>query len=210
MRYAKLTIKGLSGLLCSSAGAMDDTHPLYAERRELAKTSDGKRTPEQTGRLRFLDAFLSMWRTPDDLYPTFPANGIRRVLEDAAKKTRDGGTVREGLLVHSAVFDWDRSLGETCEALANNLEARLTIPVNQSNRRVLRTRALFRDWSITACIEYDPQIITEARIRRFAEIGGARLGIGDWRPQKSGGIYGRYTVEDITETDAAFERPVNE
>ena len=30
-------------------------------------------------------------------------------------------------------------------------------------------------------------------------VGGRRIGLGDWRPEKQGGVFGRFDVEDVIE-----------
>ena len=171
MRFIKVMLEGLSPLLCNSAvGGMDDSHPLFAERKELA--TKRKPTPDDMGRLRVLDAYLSLWRNPDDT-PGFPPGGIRSAIEAAARKTKDGGLVREGMMVFGTRLDWDRSLGESALDIAQNEDARLTVPVCQGGKtRILRTRAVFNDWSLAVHIGYEPSIIEGAQIVRFLEIAG--------------------------------------
>ena len=209
MRFIQLILRGLSPLLCNSAAAMDPGNPLHAEKRELGRKREASRTPEDAGRLAFIDTYLSMWRTADDL-PTFPPGGVRAALEAAARKTKDGPSVREGLIVFGCSLRWDRNLGATCREIAASESARLTVPVAQQRARILRTRAIFREWSLIADVGHEPTVVEEDAIIRFAEIAGARIGLGDWRPGKSGGPYGRFAVESVQESVADFSRTVGE
>ena len=60
----------------------------------------------------------------------------------------------------------------------------------------MRTRARFDQWAATILVEVDPELVDRDQLLRWLDIGGRRVGVGDWRPEKSG-QYGRYEVEDI-------------
>lgn len=209
LQYLQFVLQGVSALLTNSAGAMDPFHPLAIEKRDLAAKKESSRSPTEIGRLRWIDAFRSAYQTPDGK-PTFPTGGIRAVIDEAARKSRQGPKVKQGLLVFGLTFDWDHSLGETVSELASNEAARLTVPVMQQGKnRVLRTRMVFPvPWSITANIGFEPDLLAPEDIKRFLDIAGNRLGIGDWRPGKSGGEYGRFKVESMKAMDESFQREI--
>ena len=58
--------------------------------------------------------------------------------------------------------------------------------------RIMRTRAMFQQpWSCTFTLDCDDELIDQERIERWLDIAGRRIGLGDWRPEKSGD-YGRF------------------
>ena len=63
--------------------------------------------------------------------------------------------------------------------------------------RILRGRALIRDWSTTLVGEIDSSILGpdgSGIILELLNHGGKIDGVGDWRPEK-GGAYGRFSAE---------------
>ncbi len=91
-------------------------------------------------------------------------------------------------------FHHDRSPGTTAEELARSCQ--FTTGVRVGGSRLLRTRARFDQWAATILVEVDPELVDRDQLLRWLDIGGRRVGVGDWRPEKSG-QYGRYEVEDI-------------
>ena len=104
--------------------------------------------------------------------------------------------MREGLIVEKVeTFHYDRDrLGATYRKVGK--AAQFTVPVVVARARILRTRAKFDDWKITFTVETDPEQVDQGQLENWLDIGGRRLGLGDWRPQKSG-HYGRFVVETI-------------
>ncbi len=47
------------------------------------------------------------------------------------------------------------------------------------------------------------------KLTAWLALGGRRIGLGDWRPEKQGGVFGRFDVEEVTELagGAAAEPP---
>ena len=52
--------------------------------------------------------------------------------------------------------------------------------------RILRTRAKFDAWGVTFTIEVDPELCDKEQLPNWIDIAGRRIGLGDWRPEKSG------------------------
>ena len=73
-----------------------------------------------------------------------------------------------------------------------------------SRQRILRTRAMFKcPWSVVGVADVDPELVDKDKLTAWLALCGRRVGLGDWRPEKSG-YYGRFDVEEVTELpDAA-------
>ena len=57
-------------------------------------------------------------------------------------------------------------------------------------------------WSAWA--DVDQELVDRDKLLAWLALGGRRIGLGDWRPQKSGGLFGRFNVKKVTELrDAA-------
>ena len=71
-----------------------------------------------------------------------------------------------------------------------------------------RARAKFDcPWSVVALADVDPELVDRAQLTSWLALGGRRIGLGDWRPEKSG-VFGRFDVEDVTELAAGRRRRV--
>lgn len=53
--------------------------------------------------------------------------------------------------------------------------------------RITRTRPIFTDWSTEVEGAFDPNVLDRKDVENFAQIAGAYIGVGDWRPR-----YGRF------------------
>ena len=71
-------------------------------------------------------------------------------------------------------------------------------------KRVLRSRAKFDcPWSVVGVADVDPELVDIDKLTAWLATGGRRVGLGDWRPEKSG-HYGRFNVDKVRElADAA-------
>ena len=92
--------------------------------------------------------------------------------------------------------------GEDVEKLRTT--AQFVAPVVVERKRILRTRARFDcPWSVVGVADIDPEQVDQEKLTEWLATGGGRVGLGDWRPEKSG-HYGRFDVEKVTELpDAA-------
>ena len=194
MRY-RIILRGLSPLVCrNGAAGLDSRSPANIEKGEITRKKTSDRTEVDDVRLRELECLTTLYLDEGGA-PTLPAAAFRASIETAARKLRHGPKVREGLVVEAVErFHYDHSLGTTPEELARSCQ--FTAGVRVGGSRVLRTRARFDQWAATILVETDPELVDRDQLLRWLDIGGRRVGVGDWRPEKSG-QYGRYEVEDI-------------
>ena len=68
-----------------------------------------------------------------------------------------------------------------------------TVGVVVQRSRILRTRALFEPWGATFVLECDDELVDSEQLDAWLDIAGRRIGLGDWRPEKSGN-HGRFEV----------------
>ena len=67
-------------------------------------------------------------------------------------------------------------------------------PVVVGKARVLRCRPCWPKWSMNVALDIDTAIISREQVGESLSLAGRTIGIGDYRPEKSGG-YGRFRVE---------------
>jgi len=67
------------------------------------------------------------------------------------------------------------------------------VVVPATKGRVVRHRPRFDAWKITAALEWDGTLMTEAQVRRVVDDTGKLVGLLDFRPEKKG-PFGRFVV----------------
>ena len=199
MQYT-VTIKGIRPLIMHNGEAgLDTRSPANLEKAEITRKRGSNRTVSDDERLFELECQTSLWLDAGGA-PTIPTAAIRSMIETAARKQKQGPQVREGLIVDEVLsFDYDRErYGATVEELGKN--AQFTVPVVVQRNRILRTRARFDDWSCTFHLDTDPELVDRVQLEAWLETGGRRIGLGDWRPEKSGN-FGRFEVVSVETED---------
>ena len=195
MRYA-ITITGVSPIIQNNGAAgLDTRSPANLEKATIARKRGSNRTEADDERLRQLGCQTSLW-LDDSGAATVPHGAIRAMIEASARKLKQGPQVREGLLVESVEFDYDRKkYGTDVETMGNTTQFVTGVVVQRS--RILRTRARFDlPWAIRFTLDVDSELVDIEQLRTWLDIGGRRIGLGDWRPEKSG-WHGRFTVESV-------------
>ena len=145
-------------------------------------------------RLRELETQTSLWLDFQGA-PTIPAGAVRAVLEESARKLKQGPAVREGLVVSEIEqFIYDESLGRAAEELGKSVQ--FTTAVVAQRSRILRTRALFEKWGLRFVLDCDDELVDMEMLENWLDIGGRRIGLGDWRPSRSG-QYGRFQTVSV-------------
>ena len=197
MQY-RITIDGLSPIIHHNGAAGLDTRSLVSrEIAAIAAKRGGNRTAADDDRLRELEAQRALWLDESGA-PAIPETAIRAAIEAGARKRKQGMQVRGGLMVLSTVFDYDREkYGTDIEELGRTTQ--YTVPVVVQRSRILRTRAKFDEpWSCTFEVDVDDELIDRNQLLEWLDIAGRQIGVGDWRPEKSG-MFGRFTAAEIDE-----------
>ena len=197
----EFTLAGVTPILMhNGAAGLDTGSPLSREIAAITAKKGGNRTAVDERRLRALECQRSLYLGADGR-PTLPEAALRKMIEISARKTRKGTLVREGLIVESVRFHYNvKRYGKDVEKLSRSTQ--FTVPV-VVNKRILRTRARFDcPWSVVGIADVDPELVDKDKLTAWLATGGRRVGLGDWRPEKSG-HYGRFDVEKVTELPAA-------
>ena len=197
MRY-KIHITGLSPIIFHNAATgLDPYNPIRMEINSLTRKKGSNRTEADDLRIRYLESLGSLYLDENDRV-TIPAANLRACIEKGARKLRQGPQVREGLIVETVdqfIYD-QKTYGKTAEQVA--VKAQFTVPVVVQRNRILRTRAKLNPWGLKFTVLTDPELVDESQLIQWLTIGGTRIGLGDWRPEKSG-QYGRFQIETISQ-----------
>ena len=181
---------GVSPLLMHSDRAAD---PLSREAQWLNELSAKRRKTEaEIIELARREFHCSLYLDPGGR-PTIPIDNVHSCLYAAARRRKEGPLFSGSLTVSSVRFRYEGP--DDPDALWENQEQfvdRRSVKVGTS--RVIRTRAIFPVWSLDVTAEHDPEVADLFNIRLWAEIAGARIGLGDYRPQR-GGLFGRFEAK---------------
>ena len=188
-------IRGTRPIIHNNGQGVDKTLPAVIEKKTI--TDQRHRTAADDARVALLDCRIALWLDYNG-QPTIPAAAIRASIERAARKSKEGPLVREGLTVDEVLgFDYDT--GRYGTALADwEVKTQFSTGVVIGRQRVMKTRAMFdMPWEYRFNLDCDEELIEkEKHLLKWLDISGRRIGLGDWRPEKSGD-YGRYEVVSI-------------
>ena len=200
----QFTLTGVSPILMhNGAAGIDTRNPLSREIAAIAAKKGGDRTEVEDLRLQELECRRSLYLDADGK-PTLPEAALRAMIETSARKVKQGPQVREGLLIEWVSFCYDAErYGETLEKLVQTTQ--FTVPAVVSGKRIPRTRARFDcPWLVVGVADVDEELVDKTQLTAWLAVGGRRIGLGDWRPETKGGVFGRFDVEDVIElADAA-------
>jgi len=192
----KIEVKGLEALIMhSGVNGLATKSEWSAEIAAIAAKKGKNKTEADIARLAELECQRSLWLDKDGR-PSIPPGAFRASIEAAARKNKQGPQVREGMIVtrvHPLVFDEER-YGTILEEWGRTTQ--FSVPVVVQRARLMRTRAMFEDWSISFEVERDEDLIDLQQLASWIQVAGRRIGVGDWRPQKSG-HYGRFELVSI-------------
>ena len=197
-RQYRIKIKGTSPIIHNNGATGLDTRSAdNCEKAQLLKKKGSNRTEPDDVRIRELECKIALYFSAEGK-PTLPEAALRSCIETGARKLKQGPQVREGLLmqrVERFIYD-EKLLGTTADELCKSTQ--FAVPVVQQRNRILRTRAKFDEWGVVFTIEVDDELVDKTQLASWLDIAGWRIGLGDWRPEKSG-FHGRFVTESIEE-----------
>lgn len=120
--------------------------------------------------------------------PCLPGELIEAMLIESAKKKKKGPQAKAGLFVQQDAlleFDGSRQLDE----LWASGDYVFKVGAKVGKNRIMRTRAIFKQWAATLEIYYMPSLLNKSEVEGFVKTAGQIIGIGDWRPK-----FGRFEL----------------
>lgn len=182
-----ITIAGTAPLLMHNSRL---ANPLDSAAKALKRVT-GKRTKtdddhEELARLEHAGSLYF----DVDAGPYIPADNIWRCLYDAAKKSKRGPKVKEGVFIETDINPLAYRGPRDIDGLWKEESFRHLASAKVGMQRVMRCRPIFRDWRTDAAGVIDPNVIDLAELVQIAETAGHLIGLGDWRPR-----FGRFVAE---------------
>jgi len=184
----RITLEGTGPLLMHNARL---SNPLDPAAKAIKKVS-GKRnkTEDDHAEMAHLEFIGSLYCDPD-AGPYIPSDNIWRCLYDAAKKSKRGPKVKEGVLITTEInpLGGYGSRVRDPEALWADENFRHFASAKVGQVRVTRCRPIFRQWKVAADGIIDANVLDFSELEQIAEVAGALIGLGDWRPK-----FGRFSA----------------
>jgi hypothetical protein len=204
MKMMKFKLTAVSPILMRSGARLPN--PLDPICKEMAKISGKRKKSDSDFQLLSDLEYLGSLYTTEPLDITINGDGVQcegggkvcvasEVIEAtlirAAKKSRMGETFKSGLIVDTNPILESPNLPTSVTALfAKRASWRDIRPVKVQRSTVMRTRPIFRDWSLIVSLQYMDDLITESQVKDTMTEAGQIIGICDYRPK-----YGRFNVE---------------
>jgi hypothetical protein len=183
----RITMEGTGALLMHNARL---SNPLDKATKAIKKIS-GKRTKTEDdhAEMAHLEFIGSLYHDPD-AGPYIPSDNIWRCLYDAARKSKRGPKVKEGILITTDINPLGGYGGpRDAEALWADENFRHYASAKVGQVRVTRCRPIFRTWRVEADGILDGDVLDFSDLEQITETAGTLIGLGDWRPK-----FGRFTA----------------
>jgi hypothetical protein len=187
----QIKISGESPLLCHN-GQTADPRNTYSKAIK-AISSKRKKTDADFDEMARLEWLAGLYRFRDQL--VIPDYVLEATFINGAKKSKRGPQAKCGLFfTEHASLEFEGKPAEITEQSLSDLfhagDHTHSIAVRVGMAKVVRTRPIFRRWSLTAVAQYDPDVLNHRDIQEIADDAGKLVGFGDWRPK-----HGRFAAE---------------
>jgi len=187
-KYKTLTFKitGVSPLLLHN-GQLANPMNKYAK---MLKEVSGKRAKtdadfEEMARIEF---YGSLYVHNGQI--VIPGEVLESLIKSGAKAVKKGKVVMGAVLCpdnYPLVYDGPQAIDDRWA----DEDCRLIVKVKIGQSSVMRTRPIFKEWSLTFDVQYNPYKLNERDIQQIMDYAGED-GLCDWRPK-----FGRFTVEQV-------------
>lgn len=187
MKKFSIKLVGTRPLLMHSARSVDPLDPLMQQKATY--TALRKKTEADQLEIYRLDFMLGLYHD-SDLGPYLPSDNVFKALIEAARKSKQGKLIEQGLYLTTDVCPLVYVGPRDPEGLfadANFVDRR---SVKQQMSRIIRTRPIFREWQVTMQGMLDENVLNWKDLNSIVAIAGEYIGVGDWRPR-----YGTFTAE---------------
>lgn len=190
MKTMKFFLKGVTPLIQHADTLVDVLHPLAKEKSRLTNKKKNK-TEDDIRRIDEIE-FVSSLYMHETLGPIIPAANIDRMIQDAAKFTKQGKKVVMGMSASEDYFPLVYDGPRDVPGLWADKRFQFRKSIKQGQGRVMRVRPWFHGWSAEVSLMFDEKVFDEDAPLQFMQTAGRYVGLGDWRPR-----YGRFDVSVV-------------
>ncbi len=184
---ASYWIEGVSPLLMHNGQLANPLNPLVKEMKQI--TGIRKKTDEHHLELQRLEFRAGLYLNEAGQV-IVPSEVIESCLVEGAKKAKLGKAFKSSVTVtEDAVLEYGPKL--TVDQLWEQNETYADVRgVKVGQSRVMRTRPIFRDWSLVFAVMFDAEQINLEQLSQAVEDAGRIVGLCDYRPK-----FGRFQVK---------------
>lgn len=186
------TIKGSCPLMLHNGHLADPLNPFARELKRL--TGNRKKTDDIHEAMARVEWYGSLYAQGAILVGNgtvtaekgtqlvIPAANIESALVEAAKKVKKGPLAKVGLLIDQdvpLVHDGPKDINELF-ACGRYTDRRGVVV---GTARVMRTRPIFRQWSLSIDVQYHRDHLDKKEVEELVEICGKQVGLCEWTPK---------------------------
>ncbi len=196
MLQANLKLVGISPLLMHSQVTLDRFDPLT--RKIASINAKRKKTDDDHLELRRLEWEAGLY-FDEEMGPYIPGTNFKSALVEGGKLDRLGQNVKRGIQIPELMikleYNGPRKVEEMygTDGKSRFVDCR-SVAVQRA--RVMRTRPVFRNWSINVMVAYDESMWDEDVLRNVVEKTGQYVGLLDYRPE-----HGRFKISKTDDSD---------
>lgn len=179
-------IEGVAPLIMHNGQTCDPLNKFAKLIKEI--TGKRKKTEEDYGELSRIEWMAGLYVNADAKL-VIPSDVLDSALVEGAKKSKLGKQFKSAVFVpYDALLDIGIAK-YTVEGLWENESYRDVRGVCVNQKRVMRTRPIFRRWSTSFVIQFDNELINLGDVTRAIRDCGKQVGLCDYRPK-----YGRFEL----------------
>ena len=188
------------GLMMHNRRLANPLDPIVRQMKKLShkranKTDDDL---EELSRLEFEGGLYI-----DENGPYIPDEWLESMLRDGAKRVKKGKETSSAVMCsgprYYLQYDGPRTVDELWERGDEFVDVRA---VTVMRNKIMRTRPIFRNWSLDFSVDVDETTLDPEQVIDFAKTGGRLKGLGDYRPK-----YGRFVVKDSSIGETLWVQP---
>lgn len=186
-KKANFRLTSEAPLILHNGELANPLNPLVLQMKKLS----GKRskTPADLEQLAKLEFMGSLYVGEDGI--VLPGEVVESCLNGGARKFKEGQLAKSGMYVSKnskLIFDGPQTPNEMWEDGRFKFQRLVVV----SRARILRTRAIFENWSVIVEVNFEDTITDLQSIKKWFVTAGQVVGLCDWRPR-----YGRFSAELI-------------
>jgi hypothetical protein len=174
-------------MLMHACIGLDKFNPLAQEIAKL--TGKKKKTEADLLDIKRLEWRMSLY-VDDKGEPCMPADNVLANVIEGARKAKMGKQAAAAVFETQAFFKLNYDGPRDPKELYDCGRFCDYRPVRNQQNRVMRSRPIFRVWSVDIGLTYDETLMDLDSLKQALKAGGEQIGLGDYRPR-----FGRYHVE---------------
>ena len=178
-------IEGVTPTICHNGQTCDPLNRFAKAIKEISgKRKKSDKDYEDMARLEWEAGFYF----DKDMKPCWPGQNIKRMILDAAKKSKEGPLAKTGVIV-SGLFPILYQGPKDVEGMWNDDNFRIAAKVKVQQSSVIRTRPIFPEWRLKFTVMTNSEIVNKNQVKQWITTAGQIIGLSDWRPD-----YGQFSV----------------